>query len=129
VISAKLQDFSGLAETWFLYAPFGLYFGWVTTASLVNLAVVLSYLGKMPSGNLALVVATILLVLGAAIAVAVRIKLHNFFFPLPIAWAATGIAVKNGSETVIVVVTALVVVIALITSGSVVTTLKDSTSE
>ena len=127
VISAKLKGFNGLAETWFLYAPFGLYFGWVTAAALVNFAVMLLYLGRMPEGNSAL--ASGLLILGAVIAVLVRIKFRNFFFPIPIAWAATGIAVKNSSETTIVVISALVVVVALVTAGSVVTTLKDSTSE
>ena len=128
-ISAKLKGFNGLAETWFLSAPFGLYFGWVTAAALVNFAVMLFYLGRMPEGNSALALASGLLILGAVIAVLVRIKLRNFFFPIPIAWAATGIAVKNSSETTIVVISALVVVVALVTAGSVVTTLKDSTSE
>jgi benzodiazapine receptor len=131
VISAKLKGVSGLglAETWFLYAPFGLYFGWVTVAALVNFAVVLLYLGRMPEGNSALALTSGLLILGAVIGVLVRIKFRNFFFPIPIAWAATGIAVKNSSETTIVVVSALVLVTALVTAGSVVTALKDSTSE
>jgi hypothetical protein len=101
----------------------------VTAAALVNFAVMLFYLGRMPEGNSALALASGLLILGAVIAVLVRIKFRNFFFPIPIAWAATGIAVKNSSETTIVVISALVVVVALVTSGSIVTTLKDSTSE
>ena len=96
---------------------------------LINFAVMLTYLGRMPVGNSAVALASGLLIIGAVIAILIRIRFRNFFFPISIAWVATGIAVKNGSETTIVIVSALVVVAALVTAGSVVTTLKDSTSE
>ena len=129
IIVSKVGGYRGIAETWILHAPFGIYFGWVTAAALVNFAVMLVYLGKMPAGAMGTLLGSILLLAGGAIAVFVRLRFLNFFFPLAIAWAATAIAVKNSSQTMIVVTAALVVVVSLVTTGSVVTTLKDSTSE
>lgn len=127
IILARISEFRGVAETWMLHAPFGVYFGWVTAAALVNFAVMLVYLGRMPDGNGGLILGSILLAAGAAASILIRIKFANFFFPLSIAWAATAIAIKN-SETAIVVVAALVVVWCLVTTGSFVTTLKGSPS-
>ena len=129
LIVSRLSIYCGIAETWVLHAPFGIYFGWVTAAMLVNFAVMLVYLSKMPTGNAGVWLGAALLLVSAVVAVFVRVRFLNFFFPLAIAWAATAIAVKNSSLTVIVVAAAAVVVIGLVTTGSVVTTLKDSTSE
>jgi benzodiazapine receptor len=129
LIVSRSSEFYGIAETWVMHAPFGIYFGWVTAATLINFAVLPVYLGRMPTGTAGILLGCILLTLGAIAAILVRIRFQNFFFPLSIAWAATAIAVKNSSETAIVVVAALVVVWCLVTTGSVVTILKDSTSE
>ncbi|MGH7783809.1 MAG: TspO/MBR family protein, partial [Candidatus Binatia bacterium] len=120
LIVAKLSGFRGFAGIWLLHAPFGIYFGWVTAATLVNFAVMLVYLGRMPTGNAATVLGSVLLAIGGASAILVRIRFANFFFPLSIAWAATAIAIRN-SETMLVVVAALVVVWCLVTTGSCVT--------
>ncbi|MEP7076157.1 MAG: TspO/MBR family protein [Acidobacteriota bacterium] len=129
LIVSRLRDYRGIAETWILHAPFGIYFAWVTAATLVNFAVMLVFLGKMPTGNAGVWLGGSLLLVSAATAVFVRIRYLNFFFPLAIAWAATAIAVKNSSLTWIVVAAAAAVVVGLVTTGSIVTTLKDSTSE
>jgi hypothetical protein len=129
LIIARLGAFRSLADTWILHGAFGIYCGWVTAATLVNFAVLLVYLGKMPDGTAGMVLGSVLLLTAAAIAVFVRAKFGNFFFPLSIAWAATAIAVKNSSVTPIVVAAAFATVICLVTSGSIVTTLKDSSSE
>ena len=129
LMESKLARFRSLGETWIARAPFGIYFGWVDAALAVNFAVMLVYLGKMPEGMWAAVLGSSLLGLSAITAVIIRILFRDFFFPLAVAWAATAIAVKNSSETAIVVTAAVVVVICLVSTGSMVTTLKDSTSE
>ena len=60
--------------------------------------------------------------------VAARVWLGNFVFPLAISWAVSAIAVKQSGNTTIVVAAAFAAVTALVTAGSVVTTLKDSTT-
>src|SRR5829696_2300478 len=44
VICYQLRDSESLRETWAAKAPFGLYFGWVTAATLVNFAIMFKYL-------------------------------------------------------------------------------------
>lgn len=113
----------------FTRVPFGIYAGWVTAATLVNLMIFLKYLGVEFSSSLWSALGVILIIIAAAAAVLVRWKLKNFLYPLAIAWAITAIAIKQGTNTAIVVASAVVVVVCLITAGSVVVELRDSTSE
>lgn len=121
LIQIKLRC-SSFAETWLQQAPFGLYFGWVTAAAIVNLAVLLKYLGSGAAASSAL--AAGLMLIAAASAVAVRIKFRNFFYPLAIGWALTAIAIKQSGNTTIVVAAAGGVVVCLVTTGSFVVHLK-----
>jgi len=110
-------------------APFGIYAGWVTAATLVNFTIFLKYIGAeiSPTAWNALGVAA--LVIAAGLAFVVRWRLQNYIYPLAIAWAATAIAVKQSGNTAIVVAAAFCTVTCLVVAGSVVTSLKDSTSE
>ena len=112
----------------FTKTPFGIYAGWVTAAAIVNFAISLKYEDVELSASAWNVLGSLLILFAAALAVIVRMKLRNYFYPLAVAWALTAIAVKQGGQTAIVVAAALGVVVCLVTSGSVVTSLKDSTS-
>jgi len=127
LITIKLTGCATFAETWLVQAPFGIYFGWVTAAAVVNFMVFLRYL-EMPAASSS-PVGLVLILVAAACAVVVRVKLWNFFYPLAIAWALTAIAVKQSGDTAIVGSAALGVVICLVTTGSFVVNLRDSTSE
>ena len=116
-------------ETWLMQAPFGIYAGWVTVAAMANLAVMLAFLDVRMSPTTQNIFAVILILFAAIAAVVVRIKLHNFFYPLAVAWAITAIAVKQSGNMPIVVSAAIAVVACLITTGSFVVNLRDSTSE
>jgi len=116
-------------ESLFTTAPFGIYAGWVTAASLVNFLIFLKYERIELSPFAWNALGFVLIILAAALAVIVRLKLRNYFFPLAIAWALTAIAVKQGSNTAIIVAAAIGVVTCLITAGTFVVNLKDSTSE
>jgi len=116
-------------ESLFTKVPFGLYAGWVTAATLINVLIFLKYerIELSPVGWNALGI--VLMVLAVGSTVVVRLKLKNYLYPLAIAWALTAIAVKQSGNTAIVVVCAAGVVIALVTAGSFVVDLKGSTSE
>lgn len=43
-INIKLKTTENYAEFWLAKAPFGLYFGWVTVAAILNAAIVFVYL-------------------------------------------------------------------------------------
>lgn len=112
-----------------MQAPLGIYFGWVTAATLVNFMVLLAYRGVDLSPLSGKVLASLLIVIATACAVLVRVKWWNFFYPLAVAWALTAIAVNQSGNTPIVVAAAFGVVICFVTTGSFVVNLKDSTSE
>ena len=118
-----------IAETWLTQAPFGIYAGWVTVATIANLAIMLAFLNVRMSPTTQNIFAVILILFGALAAVIVRVKLQNFFYPLAVAWGVTAIAVKQSGNTPIVVAAALAAVICLVTAGSFVVNLRDSTGE
>jgi translocator protein len=108
-------------------APFGIYAGWVTCAMLVNLNIVFA---DRVAGYGALVVLGVASIIAAAVAAVVVCRvLDNYFYPLAVAWAITAIAIKQSANTPLVVAAAFATVTCLVISGSVVTRLKDSTSE
>ncbi len=117
------------AGSLFTTTPIGIYAGWVTAATLVNFVIFLKYLGVEFSPFASNTLGVALITFAATIAVIVRWKLKNYLYPLAIGWALTAIAIKQSSSTAIVVACALGVVICLVTAGSFVVDLKDSTSE
>ena len=129
LITVNIRGHASTADTWMVQAPFGLYFGWLTAASLVNFMVMLSWLGVDLQSGMIRILTIIFMLIATAAAVIVRVKLANFFYPLAIAWALTAIAVRQSGMTSIVVTAAIGVVVCLVTTGTVVTKLKDSTSE
>jgi translocator protein len=106
------------AEFFAVKAPFGIYFGWVTAAALVNFAVMLVYLdaGLSPMAWSAL--GASLVIMAAAFGVVAAIRRSDHLYPLAIAWALTAIAVKQGAHTLIVTACAVGVVACLIAALS-----------
>jgi len=72
--------------------------------------------------------AAALVLLAAALAILVRWKLTNYFYPIAVAWALTAIAVKQSGQTLIVVAAAIGVIACLIASLSFVMNLNSSES-
>lgn len=128
IINVKLQKLDSITDAAIVKAPFGIYFGWVTAASLVNFAILLVYL-KIDIGSSATAIGVTLILLAAALAVLVRIRLTNYFYPLAIAWALTAIAVKQSGQTWIVTAAAFGVIACLIASLSFVMNLNSSINE
>ena len=86
---------SGAVERWCVDAPFGLYLGWISVATIANVAIVLYALhwngwGIAPSSW-----AMIMLVVGASIAVAVLVREHDVVFALVFVWALVGIGIQH----------------------------------
>ena len=123
-INLYLKKTNSSGDYWLVKAPFNIYFGWVTAATLVNFAVMLVYLKMEATGGLAV----ILIALATAVGLLVRFKLSNYLCPLAIAWALTGIAVKQSGNTAIVVAAAVGVVALLIATLSFVVNLPSHTT-
>lgn len=111
---------------WAAKAPFGLYFGWVTAATLVNFAVLLVYLDYRFSPSGESIIAASLVLIAAILGVVVRAVWSNYLYPLAIAWALTGIGVKQSGHTLVVTATAIGVLACLIATLSFVLRLPSS---
>lgn len=112
----------------FTKTVFGIYAGWVTAATLVNVAVFLKYLNIGLSSSVWNMIGIFFLILAAGAAVVVRFKLQNYLYPLAIAWAATAIGVKQSGNTAIVVASAICVIVGLVMSVSFVMDQKSTTT-
>ncbi len=128
LIMRQFQGPATAAEALFTKTPFGLYAGWVTAATLVNLAVVITASGASMPERTWNIFGVLCLVLAAAAAVLVRFKLRNFLYPLAIAWAAAAIAVAQTGNTIIIVTCAACVIVCLVMAISFVMDQKSSTT-
>lgn len=128
VITYRIKNAESPLSALMTKAPFGIYLGWVTAASLVNLAVFLVHSG-FNLGDALIPFGAVLLLVAAALGVFFRIKLLNFTAPAAVAWALTAIAVKQSGKTLIVAAAAAGVIACLIASLSFVLNLKTANYE
>lgn len=128
-INVRLRNTAATGEFWLAKFPFGLYFGWVTAASILNATIALIYLKIQIADSVAVIAGAALLLTATVLGVIVRFKLNNPFYPLAIAWALTAIAVKQSGQTLIVATAAVGVIILLIAAISYVINLNSQTNE
>lgn len=118
MIVRKLRITATSGEYWFAKAPFGLYAGWVTAATLVSFAVSLTFFRIEMSESAGTTLAVVLVLGASVLGILVRIGLSNYLYPLSIAWALTAIAIKQSGNTPIVVACAIGVIACLIATLS-----------
>lgn len=123
-INSKLKTTESYGEFWFAKFPFGIYFGWVTAATLVNLMIAL--VSQKAAFADSILFGAVFIFIAATLGVLVRIKLTNYFYPLAIAWALTAIAVKQSGKTLIVASCAVGVIACLIAALSFVMNMPSS---
>lgn len=114
LINSRMQNKRDAAETWMARVPFGLYFGWVTVATVLNFTVALVSSGVKTSASGTTALASILVAATTILAILIRLKLSTAAYALAVAWAFTAIAVKHGSETMLVICAAFGVIALLI---------------
>ena len=90
--------------------PFGMYFGWVTVATIVNIVVCLASVGI----DISIGTACILIVIATIFGVFFRLKLPNAAYGLTVTWGIVAIAVKHGGVTAISFVSAFAVITLMI---------------
>lgn len=89
----RLEPPASSREWWCVDAPFSLYVGWATVATLVNLSVVLDIVGR-PFDIDAATWAVAMVVLATLIALGVGVQQRDPVYVGAIVWALTGVAVK-----------------------------------
>jgi hypothetical protein len=92
---------------WFVHVPFSVYFGWITVATIVNVAAMLKWAGFDGFGIPGETWAVVVLLVGILIALATIRALQDVAYALVVAWAYVGIAVKESDVMVVVVVALL----------------------
>ena len=118
LINLNLRSTHGPGEYWFAKAPFSIYFGWVTAATLVNFSILLVHWNVSISATAWTWIGVGLILFAAALGVLIRIRLVNYLYPLAIAWALTAIGVKQSGQTLIVAAAAVGTVACLIATLS-----------
>lgn len=113
LINIRLRNTETSGEFWLAKAPFGIYFGWVTVAAMVNFVVLLKYLGVTMPESAETNLGSVLILLAAAFGALASVKLTNYFYPLAIAWAVTAIAVGQSAHLLIVVAAAMACIVSL----------------
>lgn len=116
-------------EAVFTKLPFGIYAGWVTAATLVNLVVLLVWARVDISQSSWNIIGVACVAAGTIAAVAVRFIWRNFLYPLSIAWAAAAIAINQQGNTTMIVASVVSVIVCLLLSMSFVIDLNGSSYE
>lgn len=93
----KKQEFS-LKEKIFVRAPFSIYFGWVTVATIANITVLFVSLGWTMSRGAEGMWTIIILLVGLAIGMATMMKNKDILYGLVLVWSYIGIYIKHISE-------------------------------
>lgn len=103
-----------VGEQWLVRPTFSLYLGWICVATLVNGGVLLYELGWRDTGTGGIVSAMVLLGLAAGLSWWFVHRWQDGILPLVVAWAASGIALKQAT---IVLLATMAWVVALLTAG------------
>jgi len=116
VLITKFEVTANTVEALIVKGTFGIYAGWVTVASIVNVFVYLKLIGSGAAESVLLGVAGV--VLATAAAIAATWKLANYLYPLAVAWALTAIAINQSGKTGLVIACAGGVIMCLLLSTS-----------
>ena len=92
----RKEQFTAL-EKFFIWAPFSIYFGWITVAAIANITIFLVSIGWNGFGISAFIWTSVILLIGAAIGILRMQKDKNTAYGLVLVWAYFGILLKHVS--------------------------------
>lgn len=116
-INIRLQKVGSSNLYWLAAVPFGIYFGWVTAATILNTTIALVSLDVTFGPETDSLIGSLLLVVAGLIAIAIRFSMKNYFFPLAIAWAALNIGIENSANLTVTIGATVAIVFSLISAG------------
>lgn len=88
-------------DRWFVHAPFSLYLGWISVATVANTTQLLDYLDWGRWGLAAETWMLIILAVVVGLAATVAWRRRDVIYLLVLVWALAGIAVKHASVAVV----------------------------
>ncbi len=90
-------------ERWLVEAPFSLYLGWISVATIANISAVQTALALNDAGLSAVVWTVLKLALAGLIAAVVSRRYHDGVYALVFVWAALGIATAQAANTAVLI--------------------------
>jgi benzodiazapine receptor len=114
------SDLISSSERWMLWAPFSLYLGWVTVATIVNISVVLYAAGWQDTGTLGAILAAVVFLVAAGIGTLVVRVYNDYAYSAVIIWALVAIALKHSA---VLIVTGAAWLAVLIVAAAMIATL------
>lgn len=108
---------------WVVRVPFSIYLGWITVATIANVAQTLASLGVDGGGIQPELIASAVLLLGLAVAATFVWRYRDVAYGLVIAWAYVGIVVKEVDTPLVPVVAGgTAVIVGLLAAWAVIRT-------
>lgn len=101
-LNAHLEDVRG-KDFWFILAPFSVYLGWISVATIANTSVILVANGFTDLGVSGTFWTVIMMVVAALLSNLMVGLRRNWFFSWVVIWAEIGIAVANAGNLAIVI--------------------------
>lgn len=101
--SRKDRDRVSRAEKWLIQIPISVYFGWITVATVVNIASALYNSGWDGGGISPAIWTVIVSAISAAIAATITLQYRDIAFPAVIVWALVAIAIRQVSQAAILI--------------------------
>jgi benzodiazapine receptor len=92
---------------WVVRVPFSIYLGWITVATIANIAQAGAALGISAPADVSPVIAAAVLLIGLAIAARFVYRFGDVAYGLVIVWAYVGILVKEQDTVIVALVAAL----------------------
>jgi hypothetical protein len=112
-MTARVGSGASPSDRWFVQVPFSLYLGWITVATIANVAAVGNWAGVSTFGLPPEFVAACVLGVGLVIAAAVMLRARDIAYGAVIVWAYLGIVVKEIGTPFVPWVAALSVAVIL----------------
>jgi len=116
------SDISRGEKVW-VHAPFSIYLGWITVATIANVTAVLVTAGVEPFGPIAEFLTVFVILVAVIITYLMLFLRKDWLYSLVIVWAVLGIYLKQSTGNTTVAITSLIAII-LIAIGIVYTSYK-----
>lgn len=99
----------GRAEKWLAQVPFGIYLGWISVATIVNVAIAL-YNQNWNGGGSAVLWTVVMMVIAGILGGVLAFQRRELAYPLVIVWALIAIATRQSAIPLIVITAAILAI-------------------
>ncbi|MBD3305047.1 tryptophan-rich sensory protein [candidate division KSB3 bacterium] len=99
-----------------VHVPFSIYLGWVSVATLANFSIVLTVLNLDSLGLPPPIFTILLLLIAAGLGIGMILRRREIAYPLVIAWALVGIAVRHQETLPVIAIPAAILACVVVST-------------